>query len=122
MTPSRRCALPLNRAEDDLLRVFELFFPAEVAVFEDEPARLLEVFARGVEVVAKEQPRAVKVDVGEVEWHRAALGDLLGFVEVRSGLGNPALHRHQPGPCKVSPGKVVGCASLAEPLDGGVEM
>jgi hypothetical protein len=38
-----------------------------------------------------EQPGAVKVDVGQEERHRPALGDLLGFGEVGFGAGWVAL-------------------------------
>lgn len=36
---------------------------------------------------------AVEMRVGEVEWHGAALGDLLGFVQQAGGLGGIGAQR-----------------------------
>src|SRR5258708_36361566 len=116
MTPSRRCALSLNRAEDDLLRVFELLLATEVAVFEDELARLLEAFSCGVEIVAEEQTRAVEVDVSEVERHRSALGDLLRRIEVSVRLIGAALHYSQPRAGEKPARETVHLPGLAETL------
>ena len=59
--------------------VFQLLFASPVAVFLDEFAGFGELG------LVAEEAGAVKVDVGEVERHRAALGDLLGLVEGCAG-------------------------------------
>ena len=59
--------------------VVQLLFASAVAVLFDEVAGFGELGP------VAEEAGAVEVDVGEVERHRAALGDLLGLVEGRAG-------------------------------------
>jgi len=71
------------------LRVFELLAPPAVAAFVDELAGRVEIVARRVPGVGggplrdePEQPRAMQMNVGQMEPHRPALGDLKRLVEV----------------------------------------
>jgi hypothetical protein len=59
--------------------VFQLLFGSAVAVLFDEVAGFGELG------LVAEEAGAVEVDVGEVERHRAALGDLLGLVKSKAG-------------------------------------
>lgn len=62
----------------------------------------------------------MEVDVGEVERHRAALGDLLGFIQAGPrGLGvvQDAMMMQRGGEERF--GAVVGSASFAEAVEGG---
>ena len=99
-----------------LLGVGEFFAAAPVAVFFDEAAGLGEF---GLVV---EQAGTVEVDVGEVERHRAALGDLLRFVEEAGGGVGIAGEVVVPGGGEEGEREVMGCAGLAEAAEGGGEM
>jgi hypothetical protein len=77
---------------DHLFRVVKLLIAAVVAAALDEDARFLQLLARFVAVVlAEEEARAVEVDAGQMEAHRAALGELLRFGEIGAGGGGVAL-------------------------------
>src|SRR4051794_19539925 len=60
--------------------VFEFVLAPSVAVLLDEGAGLPQF------VLVAEHPGPVEVDVGQVQRHRAALRDLLGFIEVTAGV------------------------------------
>lgn len=60
--------------------ILKFLLPAPIATLPDKIAGLLKF-----PFVAKESG-AVEVDVGHVKFHRTALGDLLGFVEVGARL------------------------------------
>jgi hypothetical protein len=66
-----------------------------------------------------EEARAVQVDVGEVERHRAALGDLLGLVEGRAGRAadEPESRRPftAPATCAIPLGRAHPC--MVRPLE-----
>ena len=66
-----------------------------------------------------EEAGAVEVDVGEVERHRAALGDLLGLVEGRAGRRGIAADEVIQRGGEQAFGKVVHRARVAEAVDGG---
>ena len=94
----------------------EFFSAAPVAVFLDELARLGEF---GFVV---EQSGAVQVDVGEVERHRPALGDLLGFVEVEGGGGGIAVTVVVQGGGEEGSWELVNCVGLANAFKGLLPM
>jgi len=85
------------------LGVFELFLPAQVAVFENQATGLGEVVLRGLPGVLcfiEEKPRAIQMDVGQEQRHRPALGDLPRFVQIALralGTGARAGKTAQPG-------------------------
>lgn len=63
-----------------------------------------------------------EVDVGEVEQHLSALGDLLCFVEV-GFRGRPfAVYMAERRAGQETAGKVVVAATLTQPLDGPVQV
>ena len=68
--------------------------------------------------VAKEAG-AVQVDVGEVERHRAALGDLLGLVQRRAGRCGIAADELVQRGGEQAFGKVIHRARVAETVNGG---
>jgi hypothetical protein len=75
------------------LGVLELLAPPAVAAVVDELPRLVEIIARRVPGVVRgpvrdepEQPRAMEMNVGQIEPHRPALGDFQSLVEVLDGL------------------------------------
>ena len=62
--------------------------------------------------------RRVQVDVGLVERHGAALGDLPGFVEVGAGAVGVAPQGAQPGTGKQAARKVIELAGAAKSVHG----
>jgi hypothetical protein len=70
-------------------RVFEFLFAAPVAALLDEGAGAFEFS------FVAEEAGAVEVDVGQVQPHGAALGNLPGFVEIRPRQVRLALHHSQ---------------------------
>ena len=71
------------------LGVGELLAAAAIAAFLDERRRRVEIDARrgpgvffGPAFHEAEQPRAMKMDVGQKKLHRPALGDLGSLIEV----------------------------------------
>lgn len=77
----------------------------------DQPPRLGEGGA-----VVKEAS-AVEVDLGKVEGHRPALGDLLGFVEVGAGGVAVALDGAQPGAGEEAVREELDSTCAAESVD-----
>jgi hypothetical protein len=67
------------------LRILKLFLAPPVTVFLDKEASLNEIISRRrprIRRYAKEQPRAVEMNIRHEQRHRAALGDFPGFVEI----------------------------------------
>jgi len=65
--------------------VLEFLLPAPVAAFLDQSPRLGEIGMRAfprIQGLAAEEPCAVEVNVGHVEFHGAALGDFPSFVQI----------------------------------------
>ena len=110
------------------LGVFELFLAAQVAVFENQATGLGEVVLRGlprVRRIAKEEPRAIQMDVGQEQRHRPALGDLPRFVQIALralGAGARTGETAQPGAGEKAAGEVVLHAGAAEAGHGVVQL
>ncbi len=66
-----------------------------------------------------EEAGAVEVDVGEVERHGAALGDLLGLVEGRTGRRGVATDEVIERGGDEASGKIVQQSRVAQAVDGG---
>ena len=109
------------------LRIRQLFFAPPVAAFLDELARGGEIGGGGSPGIlrfAEEEAGAVEVDVGHVEFHGAALGDLPGLVQVALralGAGACAFETPQPGAGEEAAGEVVAVAGAAEAGHGVLE-
>ena len=87
--------------------ISELFVAAVVAMLLEQPAG----FGQGGAVT--EEAGAVEMDIGLVKWHRAALGDLPGFVQILPATGFVTGSKSYPGTGQQAKGEVVhmsGCA------------
>ncbi len=90
--------------------LFQLPVASPVAVLLDQVAGYGELG------LVAEEAGAVEVDVGEVERHRAALGNLLGLVEGCSGRGGIAADEVIQRGGEEAFGKVVRVPALRRPL------
>ena len=80
--------------------------------------------SQGYSRFAEEEPGAVEVDVGQEEFHGAALGDFPGFVQIALravGAGACAGEKPQPGAGEEAAGKMVLRAGAAEAGHGVLE-
>ena len=124
----------LRRGGDPPIRflsVGQFFAPPPVAALLDELPRTVEVVARRAPLGRvvfwavfheSEQPRAMKMDVGEMQSHRAALGDLMSLVEVLARPVEIAGRRAEQGASEEGAAKIIPLTSRAKKRQGGVDV
>src|ERR1039458_5372755 len=114
----------LLRSEDGALGIGEFFVAAMVAAVVDEFLGSGEIVLRRfprVRFLTEEEAGAVKVDVGQREFHWAAVGDFPGFVQVALrafGAGANAGERAQPSAGLEAESDETSLASAAEAVHG----
>ena len=107
---------------DDRFGVAQLLVATVVTAALDERTRLLQLLARFLAVLAEDEARTMKVDVGEVETHRTTLGNLLRFVEIGAGGGGVAFEHAKPCAGEQGARKVLCAPRLSKTTDRRFDM